>query len=238
MPDDIARRVEHVERDFTAWRLREPVVDDHTLRRIERVRYLGREGRVGTDVSSHAVRVSRLEEMRRLARDTLRQLPQRRDIIQYPEAATVRGDNEIVVLDHRIPNGSVRQILLQRLVRHADALRHFVAAKGGGALHVGDAHLLQGLINSARLQECGMLLVGCRFPLLVSRQTAAGHQFLCLREHLFDHVIVGSDPRCNKRCELELIPPKHVVSRAQPDRTGLREHYPPAAVTYFHHHRG
>ena len=66
------------------------VADDDAVGRIRRRRLVGRQRRVGVLVPAEAPRRRRPEQKGR-ARDVGRDLPQRRDVVENPEAAAVRA---------------------------------------------------------------------------------------------------------------------------------------------------
>ena len=76
---------------------------------------LGRERRVGVHVPPNANGVGGLEEVRGLAADLRRDLPEHRVLIEDPDAAAVGADNEIVVVNRDIAERRRRQVEPQRL---------------------------------------------------------------------------------------------------------------------------
>ena len=79
------------------------------------MRLLGRKRRVGVDVAPDAIRGDRRKEMRPVPGAGVRELAQRLDVVEDPEAAAVRCDHQIVVVDVEIAHRRVRKIQLQRL---------------------------------------------------------------------------------------------------------------------------
>ncbi len=73
-------------------------------------------------------------------------LPQRRDVVEDPEPATMRSHDEIVVLNNQIAHRSRRQIQSQRLPIRAVIERHinaFFGCRRTGALCVPDLRELR-----------------------------------------------------------------------------------------------
>src|SRR5579875_257295 len=79
-------------------------------------------------------------------------LAQRRDVIQYPERASMRSSDEIVVLDGQVVNGHDGQIALQRLPVRAIIKRDEDAYLGSG---IEQAAALRVFANDARESVLG-----------------------------------------------------------------------------------
>ena len=134
VPHHRAGRIEHVQRDAIGGRA-EPVVDDGAVERVLRVRDLRRERRVVVHVAPNARRHARREEMHRGRRDRRRgtaQLPQHGDVVDHPEPASVRGDEQVVVLDEQIAHRTVGQVVRERLPVLPIVERDMDAAFGAG----------------------------------------------------------------------------------------------------------
>src|SRR5512138_1862570 len=103
----------------------EIIVDDHTVRRIPADRFLGRERRIRILVAPESISRARLKKdcsnscARRchawLNSIWRRKLPDRSHIVENPETTTVRSNNNVVVVNDEITNGSRRHVEPQRL---------------------------------------------------------------------------------------------------------------------------
>src|SRR6476660_8490417 len=58
------------------------------------------------------------------------QLPQRSDVVENPERAAVRSDDQVVAMNRQVAHGSMRQVKLQRLPVIAVIERNEYAALG------------------------------------------------------------------------------------------------------------
>ena len=130
-PHESARGVEDFERDGTARIGPEPIVDDGAVGRIRSRRLVGRQRRVGVHVEADAIRRRGREQMRVALLDSV-DLPKRRDGVENPEAAPVRRDRDVVVLDDQIAHRRRRKIQPQRLPVFAVVEGRVHAAFGGG----------------------------------------------------------------------------------------------------------
>jgi len=74
-----------------------------------------RQRRVWIAVPAKANGFLRREKMHALFGNLRIQLPQRRDVIQYPERPSVRRNNQVVTMNCQIAHGRVRKVELQRL---------------------------------------------------------------------------------------------------------------------------
>ena len=90
---------------------REKVVDHRAVRRILSGRLIRRQRRVRVHAPANAQSSLWLEKPVFLFRGLL---AERSDVIQDPESAAVCADDEIVILDDEIANGSGRQIQSER----------------------------------------------------------------------------------------------------------------------------
>ena len=90
------------------------ILDDGAGRRIGGGRLIGRHRRVGPGAAMHAVG-GRRREQHRIARRRRAKLAQARDVVEHPERAAVRRDDQIVVVDSQVAHRGMRQIELQRL---------------------------------------------------------------------------------------------------------------------------
>src|SRR5467141_3079378 len=115
LPHELIVCVENLECHRLFREAREVIIDDGAIGRIFAGGKFRRQWRIGVSVPTETNRFLRCEEMHTFFRDVGVQLPQRRDIIQNPERAAVRGDNKIVAMNREIAHRSVRQIQLQRL---------------------------------------------------------------------------------------------------------------------------
>jgi hypothetical protein len=68
-----------------------------------------------TATEGHAIRIAWLEQVRILGRQRRRHLSQRTDVVDYPEAAAMRGGNEVALLDREVMHGHRWQVELQPL---------------------------------------------------------------------------------------------------------------------------
>src|SRR3954466_14891518 len=96
--------VEVLERDGPGDGGREVVVEDRAVGRVRHRRLVGGGRRVGVRVPPDARRdPGPGEDGRRGGRGV--DLPERRDVVEDPEAASVRGGDEVVVFDRQIAYG-------------------------------------------------------------------------------------------------------------------------------------
>ena len=115
MPHGSARAIHHVDGNLPGGRGPEPVVDQRAIGWIERVRHLGRKRRGRIHVAPEPDRVARLKQVSRLGRDSGRQLPEHREIVEHPDPSSVGADDQVVALDGDVPIRCVRQIQGERL---------------------------------------------------------------------------------------------------------------------------
>ena len=84
------------------------------------------------------------------------ELPQRLDIVENPEGAPMRGNDQIIVVDREVVDGSLREIHLKRLPVRAVVVRNEDAGFGSrveksAALRVFADHVnVSGVGNSVR----------------------------------------------------------------------------------------
>ena len=71
------------------------------------------------------------------ARAIVRDLAKRRDVVENPEGAAVRADDDIVAVDYEIAHGSGGQVELQRLPGVAIVERDIDGAFGAGEEQAG-----------------------------------------------------------------------------------------------------
>src|SRR5258708_7743881 len=136
------------------------VIDHRTARRVFGRGLLGRDGRARERVVIDAVGRGGMVEPERLRFCRVGRLPQRRDIIQNPKGASVRGHYEIIAMNGEIANGGDRQIELQRLPALAIIERNVSSEFGSGE----EQPLAFGIFAN-RAQECGSgYAAGNRLP--------------------------------------------------------------------------
>ena len=127
-PDQAMVGVENVERDLLP-RLLHPVVDHRAIGGI----LSRRMGLVATPAApGHSVGVFRLEQVSVGTGYRRSPLPQRRDIVENPEAATVRCRDQVAVLDREVVNRHDREVEPERLPVPAIVEAHPHAALGTG----------------------------------------------------------------------------------------------------------
>ena len=132
--DDFAGAVEDLEGHFALGGFREPGVDRGAVRGI---RALAVPGDAGPSVEvagvrdrppaahvlihrflfrgSHPMDVPRREKVRRRRRDIVRQLVERRQVVQDPEGTALGGQDQILLVDHQVGDRRHREVELQRL---------------------------------------------------------------------------------------------------------------------------
>ena len=76
---------------------------------------LGREGRVRIHVSADTNRLVGLEEVHLLGGDLRSDLSQDCIVVQHPDPAAIRADDQIIIMNHHVAVGRHREILHQRL---------------------------------------------------------------------------------------------------------------------------
>ena len=108
----MAARIEHIDRNVGRWFGRERIVDDGSLRRIRCLRHLLRERCVVVHVAPHAHRIARLEET---SSQPIAELPQHRAVVEYPDPATIRADDQVIVMDGEVADDRGGQVAHQRL---------------------------------------------------------------------------------------------------------------------------
>ena len=143
--NELAARVENFKSDRSrSGAVRQIVIDDYAIGRIGASGFVGRKRRVGVGVALDAEGGGWSEEMSRGCAGESRHFAQRGDVIQNPERAAVRGDDEVVVVNPEIAHGGVRQIQLQGLpvvaVVERDPDRIFRAGKQQAFAHGIFAH--------------------------------------------------------------------------------------------------
>ena len=142
--NDLARRIEEVEIDLLV-RGAEPVLDDDALRRILSGRMNRRVLRchcaaatAATEAAEAAaaretILIARLEEMRGARLHRVVHLLERRDVVHDVEAAAVRRDDQIALLEREIVHRHERQVETQRL-----PVRAVIRREPHAALRAGD----------------------------------------------------------------------------------------------------
>ena len=139
---------------------------------------------------AHAVRVARTEQMGLGAGDRGTELPQRRDVVDHPEAATVRGGDQVTVAHGEVVHGHHRQVELEPLPVEAIVGREPDAALRAGVQH---PRLLVILTDDAR--ELGWCDAG-----VDARPRAAEVRGLPeIRSHVVELVPVGGNVRRARR---------------------------------------
>ncbi len=128
---EILSRVKNLELNFIG-RGFQNIIDHRTARRVFGRWLLGRDGRARERVVIDAVGRGGMVEPERLRFCRVGRLPQRRDIIQNPKGASVRGHYEIILMNGEIANGGDRQIKLQRLPMIAVVERNVSSEFGSG----------------------------------------------------------------------------------------------------------
>ena len=103
------------QRHRAACRRPQPVVDNRAGGRIRGRRFIRRQWRVGVHVPTHAHGGLWREQERRRIRQAGFNLPQRRHVVQYPKPASVRGGDQVVVLDDQIADRGRGRIQAHRL---------------------------------------------------------------------------------------------------------------------------
>src|SRR5205085_12402764 len=104
-PDEFTCAVEDFEHDGRARVRLQIVVDDRAVGRVLAHGFFGRERRVRVDVTLNAVGRLRLKEKRVRRRDAFVNLPERRDVVENPEGATVRADDDVVPVYDDVADG-------------------------------------------------------------------------------------------------------------------------------------
>ena len=125
--DERALRVEDLELDLLAFlrRLLEQVLEARAGRRVlaDGTASLG---------PAEAIGGGGREEVGRGGRELGLRLPQRRDVVEDPERAALRRDDDVLVLDHEVGHGNDGQVALQRLPRRAGVEGHVDPRLGAG----------------------------------------------------------------------------------------------------------
>ena len=106
--------VEYLQHHRVAGIARQEELDDCARRRIGSERLIGRQRRVGPGTALHAPGRRRAEQYD-IAQRRAAELPQSGDVVEDPDRASVRGDDQIVLVDPDIAHRGVRQVQLQRL---------------------------------------------------------------------------------------------------------------------------
>ena len=91
------------------------VVDHRPIRRVLRGRLFRRKRRAEKNIVVNANSRGRLIQPYVCALGLAGDLPQRRDVVENPESAPVRRDEQVVTMNGDVADGSNRQIQLQRL---------------------------------------------------------------------------------------------------------------------------
>ncbi len=109
-------RVEDVERHRVGRRLGQPEVDLCSRRRILGIGRVGTRRLHASKRSGVAMqdRRSRREELRVRARHLVRQLVQRREVVEDPEGASLRRDEQVAVLHPHVGDRDDREVELER----------------------------------------------------------------------------------------------------------------------------
>ena len=115
------------DRDRTTRIFRKKIIEHRAIWRIFAGRFVRRQRRVSVQVCANAQRRLRFEQPRvrvrcsrfavrsnDVARRAAATLPERRDVVEDPEPATMRCNHEIIVLNNEIADRSRRQIQSQR----------------------------------------------------------------------------------------------------------------------------
>src|SRR4051812_46562187 len=110
--DEVAGGVKDLEADLNA-RLSQVVIEDGAGWRILAHRRFGRPGSVVLLVAAKAIGGWRTEKGRGLLRDLGRHLAERFEVVKNPERTAVRGDDEVVVVDHEIVDGGDGKVQLE-----------------------------------------------------------------------------------------------------------------------------
>ena len=95
----LARRAEDLDRHPTVGIRLQIVVDRRAVRRIGCLRLVLLEGGAVVAALEHNDGVARLEQVRIGSENRRRHLSERADVVDYPEAAAVRRNNEIIAVD-------------------------------------------------------------------------------------------------------------------------------------------
>ena len=123
-PHELRSRIEDLERYRSGRRGLQVVIDRRAARRIVGVRLVGLRRRPVVGLRRQQHRSRRPEENRVGRRGVGGRVPQHADVVQDPEAAAVRRDDQIVVLDRQVAHRRRRQVQLQRLPVVAVVERH------------------------------------------------------------------------------------------------------------------
>src|ERR1019366_8550200 len=113
--DERAPLVQDLERHGRRRLRGEDVVEDRAVRGVLTHGLLGRERRIGVAAPAYADCDLRRVKKRRAKRRLRVELPERRDVVEDPEAAAVRGDDEVVTVNDEIADGRGRHVEAQRL---------------------------------------------------------------------------------------------------------------------------
>src|SRR5947209_13568912 len=111
----MACAVEDFECDGRA-RVRPQIVgDDRAVGRVLARGFFGRERRVCVDVALDTVGRLRLKEKRVRRGDAFVNLPERRDVVENPEGASVRADDDVVFVYDEVADGTRSHVQTKRL---------------------------------------------------------------------------------------------------------------------------
>ncbi len=127
--------VEDLERERRRRRGLQDVVDVRAAGRVRRHRLVLRQGRAGEAGLAEVDGGGGLEEVGVGGTVDVRRVAQRRDVVEDPEAAAVRGDDEVVAVHLDVAHGRHRQVELQRLPLRAVVVRDVHPLLGGGVKH-------------------------------------------------------------------------------------------------------
>ncbi len=131
--DPLAGTIKDLEDDRPRSRPRQVVVDDRAVGGILRARLIGRKRRVGVCIPAHPHRARGPEEIRPVGRGGRgggRHLAQRSDVVEDPEAAPVRADDQVAVMQGEVAHSGRRQVESQALPVVAVVERHVHAVFG------------------------------------------------------------------------------------------------------------
>ena len=110
--DEMVTGIENID-GHELMRRRHRVINERAIRGI----HSDRTSRVRSFRISpeHSPRILWLEQVRRRTRDLRAHLPKRRDVVENPEATTMRCGDEVAVLDRKVVHGNDREIPTKRL---------------------------------------------------------------------------------------------------------------------------
>ena len=121
-PQDRTVRIQYFDGDRSFRGLRQIVVNDSSVGRVAPRGLVRGNRRVGAGAAARPHRRGGLEQRHRGRGAD--HLAQRTDIIEHPERTAVRGDDQVLIVNHQVAHRGMRQIELQRLPVIAVVERH------------------------------------------------------------------------------------------------------------------